>query len=389
MSLAKTKKKKRRNKLFASAKPKVRKNYQQLYSDKHLENFSKLISFDEKLHLDLAEGTLIIGFDEVGRGCVAGPVCTGAYSCSSFYAEKQDLLTEVKRSSQLMSGDFISLNDRDRYYAETIINETSIRHPAKPRFASDVDTKEVGTVRRTSSASKDKGNFRKRSIEADLQDVQEISSLLLLDDSKKVLKSKRKALCKALLDLPYFSADQHLFHSTNMQSAEYIDKYGIVKAIWRSMTENLINIVQQHLDLYHRYPDEILLLIDGTKTIQNLAELSREIFKKRKIIDFSFLELGLDYKQTHIQLKREQNEIIIRQKNIVKGDSTSSLIAAASNLAKDKRDDYMRELAISQPQYIWETNVGYGTSKHMRAIQEHGLTKEHRKTFLGNINAGS
>ncbi len=346
MSLAKTKKKKRRKKLFTSTKPKVRKNYQQLYSGKHLENFSRLISFDEDLYLDLAEGTLIIGFDEVGRGCVAGPVCTGAYSCSSFYAEKQDLLNDVKRSGQLMSGDFISLNNRDRYYAETIINETNV--------------------------------------EEELQNVQEISSLLLLDDSKKVLKSKRKALCKALLDLPYFSADQHLFHSTNMQSAKYIDKHGIVKAIWRSMTENLINIVQEHLDLYHRYPDEILLLVDGNKTIQNLAELSREIFKKRKIVDFSFLELGLDCKQTHMQLKAETNEIIIRQKSIVKGDSHSSLIAAASNLAKDKRDDYMKGLASSQPEYAWVTNVGYGTKKHMLAIQEHGLTKEHRKTFLSN-----
>ena len=40
----------------------------------------------------------------------------------------------------------------------------NIRHPAKPRFASDVDTKKVGTVRCTSSVSKDKGNFRRNSI---------------------------------------------------------------------------------------------------------------------------------------------------------------------------------------------------------------------------------
>jgi len=47
------------------------------------------------------------------------------------------------------------------------------RHPAKPRFASDVDTKKVGTVQRTSSVSKDKGNFRKKSI-GDISDPRKI-----------------------------------------------------------------------------------------------------------------------------------------------------------------------------------------------------------------------
>lgn len=44
----------------------------------------------------------------------------------------------------------------------------SIRHPAKRSFASDVDTKKVGTVRSTSSASKDKNNFRRKSIGNDV-----------------------------------------------------------------------------------------------------------------------------------------------------------------------------------------------------------------------------
>lgn len=348
MSLAKTKKKKRRKKLFSSARPKIRKNYFALYSDKQIDNLTRLLNHDQTLFINHLETSLIIGFDEVGRGCIAGPVCTGAYSCSNFYQKNQNLIKEVKRSMQLVSGDFMSLNDKDVYYSETLVNDYSL--------------------------------------DDELQSVQELSSLLLLDDSKKVAKNKRKTLCESLLDIPCFDAEHHLLYSTNFQTAHYIDENGIVKAIWQSMTENLIEIVLQYLDFYHSYPKEILLLIDGTKIIQNLAELSKEELNKRKITDFSFIERGFNKNQSCLDLQSNKGEIIIRQHNIVKGDSKSALIAAASNLAKDKRDDYMKELALSQPGYLWENNVGYGTRKHMEAILDKGLTTEHRKTFLSNIS---
>lgn len=346
MSLAKTKKKKRRKKLFSTVKPKIRKNYFTVYSEKQIEHFNQLSQHDADLYSSYSTNTIIIGFDEVGRGCVAGPVSTGAYSCSNFYKDNKQLISEVKRAAQLSSGNFLSLNDRDLYYSVTVVNEETI--------------------------------------EDELQEVQELSALILLDDSKKVLKSKRKQLCQSLIDVPCFDSEHHLFHSTNFQSASFIDKHGIVKAIWQSMVENLINIVIQHIDFYSSYPEELLLLVDGSKTIQNLTELCHEELKKRKIIDFSFIELGLDSKQSRLDLKTKKGEIIIRQKNIIRGDSKSALIAAASNLAKNHRDDYMKELALKETHYAWDTNVGYGTKKHMDAIQKHGLTKEHRKTFLSS-----
>ena len=66
---------------------------------------------------------------------------------------------------------------------------------------------------------------------------------------------------------------------------------------------------------------------------------------------------------------------------IVKGDATFASIAAASVLAKNKRDRHMHALAQRYPGYGWETNVGYPTRTHRQAIYAQGLTPHHRKTF--------
>ncbi len=66
---------------------------------------------------------------------------------------------------------------------------------------------------------------------------------------------------------------------------------------------------------------------------------------------------------------------------IVKGDSQYFSIAAASVLAKKYRDMLMQRLAKDFPHYGWETNVGYPTKAHRAAIQQHGLTPWHRRSF--------
>lgn len=73
------------------------------------------------------------------------------------------------------------------------------------------------------------------------------------------------------------------------------------------------------------------------------------------------------------------------QKTVVKGDSKSMAIAAASILAKVARDRFMAKLAKEFPQYLWEKNKGYLTSEHIEAIKKHGATKWHRAKFLRNI----
>lgn len=66
---------------------------------------------------------------------------------------------------------------------------------------------------------------------------------------------------------------------------------------------------------------------------------------------------------------------------IVKGDGQYLSIAAASILAKTYRDELMQRLALEYPGYGWETNVGYPTEFHRKAIQELGMTPIHRKSF--------
>lgn len=66
---------------------------------------------------------------------------------------------------------------------------------------------------------------------------------------------------------------------------------------------------------------------------------------------------------------------------VVKGDATCASIAAASVLAKDTRDRLMALLGADFPTFQWERNMGYGTAAHLLAIDEHGLTPHHRRTF--------
>ena len=66
---------------------------------------------------------------------------------------------------------------------------------------------------------------------------------------------------------------------------------------------------------------------------------------------------------------------------IVKGDSLSLSIAAASIAAKVVRDKIMDELAEEHPGYGWERNKGYGTKEHMAALEKLGPTLHHRRSF--------
>ncbi|MFK7824021.1 MAG: ribonuclease HII [Oligoflexales bacterium] len=69
------------------------------------------------------------------------------------------------------------------------------------------------------------------------------------------------------------------------------------------------------------------------------------------------------------------------QKTIVKGDQLCYCIAAASILAKESRDNYMREQAASFPDYGFDSHVGYGTKAHIEAVKKYGACSLHRRNF--------
>ena len=72
--------------------------------------------------------------------------------------------------------------------------------------------------------------------------------------------------------------------------------------------------------------------------------------------------------------------------NFIKnGDQKSISIAAASIIAKTWRDRLMTLYSRVYPMYGWERNKGYGTYEHRNAIKKFGITKIHRKSFLGNL----
>jgi ribonuclease HII len=119
-----------------------------------------------------------------------------------------------------------------------------------------------------------------------------------------------------------------------------------------------------------------------------VAFVSNEEIDKINILQASFLAMNNAVKGLSITPElllidgnRFKNQTNIPFQCVVKGDSLYQSIAAASILAKTYRDDYMQEIHNKYPQYQWNKNMGYPTKLHRQAIEEHGITPFHRKTF--------
>ena len=86
-------------------------------------------------------------------------------------------------------------------------------------------------------------------------------------------------------------------------------------------------------------------------------------------------------KLDHVLIDAMPLDISIPTTSIIKGDSKSISIAAASDIAKVTRDKMMYELDQKYPMYDLKHNKGYPTKKHLEAIQEYGITKYHRLSY--------
>mgnify|MGYP006141366993 CR=1 FL=1 len=100
----------------------------------------------------------------------------------------------------------------------------------------------------------------------------------------------------------------------------------------------------------------------------------------------------LAMKRAILKLKKKPSLILIdgnklpklknyNLKYIIKGDTKIPSISAASIIAKVSRDKFITTLSRKYKNYGWNTNSGYGTKEHLRAIKKFGVTKYHRKTF--------
>ena len=146
-----------------------------------------------------------------------------------------------------------------------------------------------------------------------------------LTDSKKLTDKKRRELFPLI-------QEQAIAYGIGFATEQEIDEINILQATFLAM--------QRALDQLAIRPD--LALIDGNR-------------KK---------DFGLPVK------------------TVVKGDSLSANIAAASILAKVTRDNLMQEQAEIYPQYGFEVHKGYGTKAHYAALREFGACPIHRMTFL-------
>ena len=146
-----------------------------------------------------------------------------------------------------------------------------------------------------------------------------------LNDSKKLTDKRRRELFPII-------KEQAIAYGIGLASHEEIDEINILQATYLAMERAIAQLSVK--------PD--MALIDG-----NRAK------------DFG-----------------------IPVRTVVKGDSLSASIAAASILAKVTRDDLMLEAAKAYPQYQFDVHKGYGTKAHYAALTEHGPSPIHRMTFL-------
>jgi ribonuclease HII len=125
-----------------------------------------------------------------------------------------------------------------------------------------------------------------------------------------------------------------------------------------------------------------------SSTSNRMIDLKGLTYAANQAINRCLTKLGVDPHSTCILLdgglkapKQYQN-----QQTIIKGDEKESLIAAASIVAKIRRDDLMTRHHIRYPKYGFDVHKGYGTKMHRTAIKKHGLSPLHRKTFCKSIN---
>jgi ribonuclease HII len=123
-------------------------------------------------------------------------------------------------------------------------------------------------------------------------------------------------------------------------------------------------------------------------SIWAIGQASVREIEKINILQASLLAM----KRAIIKLKKKPTLVLIdgnklpniknyNLKYIIKGDQKIPSISAASIIAKVSRDKFVTTLSKNFKNYRWDTNSGYGTKEHIKAIKKFGVTKYHRKTF--------
>ena len=142
-------------------------------------------------------------------------------------------------------------------------------------------------------------------------------------------------------------------------------------------SKKLTKIQRQNLAKYIKKNSIWALGSASVKEIENLNILNASLLSMRRAIK----KLKLKPEKVLVDGNKSpdlKNYII---KTVIKGDEKIPEISAASIIAKVERDRLMKKMSFSFEKYGWDTNAGYGTKNHIKAIKKFGITQFHRKTF--------
>ena len=164
---------------------------------------------------------------------------------------------------------------------------------------------------------------------------------------------------------------------------------------FREKSEKIIkdqSIIKDSKQLYKKKREIIYDLIKA-ETINSTVCIEVEEIERINILNSSLKAMKLACEAVIAELNQQSVLVLVDgnklikefnfpQKFVIKGDSKSASIAAASILAKVTRDRYMDDLDKEYPQYGWAKNAGYLTKAHIEAIDKYGLSPYHRPSFL-------
>lgn len=137
--------------------------------------------------------------------------------------------------------------------------------------------------------------------------------------------------------------------------------------------------------------DELFDIIREKAVSYCVARAEVEEIEEYNILQATFMAMrravdGLEVKADIALIDGNQKpKLDIVERTLVKGDSRSPSIAAASILAKVSRDRYMLKMDEKYPQYKFSQHKGYGTKLHYEMLEEHGISPVHRRSFLKKI----
>ncbi|ADU30776.1 ribonuclease HII [Evansella cellulosilytica] len=135
---------------------------------------------------------------------------------------------------------------------------------------------------------------------------------------------------------------------------------------------------QKREEFYCNIMEEAISVGIGIATSEEIDQIN--IYEATKLAMKRAIH-KLSIEPSYLLLDAMKLPIGLPQMSLIKGDTKSVSIAASSVIAKVTRDNYMEEIAQTYPEYRFQKNMGYGTKEHLHAIEQHGITKEHRRSF--------